>query len=102
MACENCTRMERLLHAAIAGQSAAVMESRGVPAPLTALAAEGLADVAVQGGRKAKRKASAYSRRYGAAYRRIRKQHTLKNGKLRKGWSHKKIVKAAHAAAKRK
>jgi hypothetical protein len=56
----------------------------------------------VQGGRKAKRKASAYSRRYGAAYRRIRKQHTLKNGKLRKGWSHKKIVKAAHAAAKRK
>ena len=101
MTCENCTRMERLLHAAIASQSAAAMESRGVPAPLTALAAEGLADVTVKGTRKAKRKASAYSKRYGAAYRRIRKQHTLKNGKLRKGWSHKKIVKAAHAAARK-
>jgi hypothetical protein len=49
-----------------------------------------------------KRKASAYAKRYGAAYRRIRRKHTLKNGKLRKGWTHKKIVKAAHAAAKRK
>ena len=48
-----------------------------------------------------KRKVSAYSRRYGAAYRRIRKRHTLKNGKYRKGWNHKKVVKAAHKEAKR-
>ena len=48
-----------------------------------------------------KRKVSAYSRRYGAAYRRIRKRHTLKSGKYRKGWNHKKVVKAAHKEAKR-
>lgn len=94
--------MERLLHAAIAAQSASALESRGVPAPLTALASEGLADLTVGGARKGKRKASAYAKRYGAAYRRIRRQQTLKNGQLRKGWNHKKIVKAAHAAAKRK
>ena len=51
--------------------------------------------------KKKKRKVSAYSRRYGAAYRRIRKRHTLKNGKYRKGWNHKKVVKAAHKEAKR-
>lgn len=93
--------MERLLHAAIAGQTAQALEARGVPAPVGMAVAEGAATVAVKGARKAKRKASAYSKRYGAAYRRIRKQHTLKNGQLRKGWSHKRIVKAAHQAARR-
>ena len=48
-----------------------------------------------------KRKVSAYSRRYGAAYKRLRKRHTLKNGKYRKGYNHKRIVKMAHKEAKR-
>ena len=48
-----------------------------------------------------KRKVSAYSRRYGAAYKRMRKRHTLKNGKYRKGYNHKKLVKLAHKEAKR-
>lgn len=48
-----------------------------------------------------KRKVSAYSRRYGAAYKRIRRKAMLKNGKMRKGMTHKKIVKLAHAEAKR-
>ena len=48
-----------------------------------------------------KRKVSAYSRRYGSAYKRLRKRHTLKNGKYRKGYNHKKIVKLAHKEAKR-
>ena len=48
-----------------------------------------------------KRKVSAYSRRYGAAYKRLRKRHTLKNGKYRKGYNHKRIVKLAHKEAKR-
>ena len=48
-----------------------------------------------------KRKISAYSRRYGAAYKRLRKRHTLKNGKYRKGYNHKRIVKLAHKEAKR-
>jgi len=48
-----------------------------------------------------KRKISAYSRRYGAAYKRLRKRHTLKSGKYRKGYNHKRIVKLAHKEAKR-
>jgi hypothetical protein len=48
-----------------------------------------------------KRKVSAYSRRYGAAYKRLRKRHTLKNGKYRKGYNHKRLVKMAHKEAKR-
>ena len=50
---------------------------------------------------KKKRKVSAYSRRYGAAYKRLRRKHTLKNGKMRKGINHKKLVKMAHKEAKR-
>ena len=50
---------------------------------------------------KVKRKASAYNRRYSAAYKRLRRKHTLKNGKLRKGITHKKLVKMAHAEAKK-
>ena len=53
----------------------------------------------------AKRKPSAYNRRYAAAYRRIKKKHTLKNGNMAKGWSgkrgHARIVKMAHAEARK-
>ena len=48
-----------------------------------------------------KRKVSAYSRPYGAAYKRLRRKHTLKSGKMRKGINHKKLVKMAHKEAKR-
>lgn len=48
-----------------------------------------------------KRKVSAYSRRYGSAYKRLRRKHTLKSGKMRKGINHKKLVKMAHKEAKR-
>lgn len=51
--------------------------------------------------KKPKRKVSSYSRRYGAAYKRLRKRHTLKNGKYRKGYNHKRLVKLAHKEAKR-
>lgn len=50
---------------------------------------------------KPKRKVSAYSRAYGRAYRALRRKHTLKSGKLRKGYTHKRLVKLAHAEAKR-
>lgn len=54
---------------------------------------------------KPKRKPSAYNRRYAAAYRRIKKKHTLKNGNMAKGWTgkrgHARIVKMAHAEAKK-
>jgi len=48
-----------------------------------------------------KRKVSAYSRRYGAAYKRLRRKAMLKSGKMRKGMTHKKLVKLAHKEAKR-
>lgn len=50
---------------------------------------------------KPKRKVSAYSRRYGREYKRLRRKFTLKSGKLKKGYSHKRLVKLAHAAAKK-
>ena len=55
---------------------------------------------------KPKKKPSAYNRRYAAAYRRIKRKHTLKNGNMAKGWTgkrgHARIVKMAHAEAKKK
>jgi hypothetical protein len=66
-------------------------------APILELMSKETAPVA----KKAKRKVSAYSRRYGAAYKRLRKRHTLKNGKYRKGYNHKRLVKLAHKEAKR-
>jgi hypothetical protein len=54
---------------------------------------------------KPKRKPSAYNRRYAAAYRRIKRKKTLKNGKMAKGFGgktgHKKIAKMAHAEARK-
>ena len=54
---------------------------------------------------KPKRKPSAYNRRYGAAYKRIKKKHTLKNGNMAKGWGgkrgHARIRKMAHDEAKK-
>lgn len=66
-------------------------------APIIELMSQEAAPVA----KKTKRKVSAYSRRYGAAYKRLRKRHTLKNGKYRKGYNHKRLVKLAHKEAKR-
>jgi hypothetical protein len=69
-------------------------------APILALLMEDNAPAA-----PAKRKPSAYNRRYAAAYRRIRRSKTLKSGKMAKGFSgkrgHVRIVRLAHAAAKK-
>ncbi len=51
--------------------------------------------------KKKARKASAYSKRYGKAYRDVRKKNTTKRGALRKGWSHKRLVMAAHKIARK-
>jgi len=71
-------------------------------APVLGLLQESMASSAVE---KPKRKPSAYNRRYAAAYRRIKKSKTLKSGKMAKGYGgksgHKKIVKMAHAQAKK-
>ena len=59
------------------------------------------ANMVVADVKKAKRKVSAYSRRYGREYKRLRRKFTLKSGNLKKGYNHKKLVKMAHAAAKK-
>jgi len=48
-----------------------------------------------------KRKVSAYHKRLGRAIKALRAKHLLKNGKWRKGWSQRKMMKAAHRAAKK-
>lgn len=57
------------------------------------------------GNPKPKRKASAYNRRYAAAYRRIKRSKTLKNGRMAKGFGgktgHKKIMAMAHKEARK-
>lgn len=54
---------------------------------------------------KPKRKPSAYNRRYAAAYKRIKKKKTLKNGNMAKGFGglrgHKRIMKMAHDEARK-
>jgi hypothetical protein len=50
---------------------------------------------------KPKRKVSAYHKRLGRAIKALRAKHLLKNGKWRKGWNQKKLMKAAHKAAKK-
>lgn len=48
-----------------------------------------------------KRKPSAYNKRLGKAIKDLTARHKLKSGKWRKGWSQKRMMKAAHKAAKR-
>jgi len=50
---------------------------------------------------KKKRKVSQYQKEFGRQMKRLKKQHTLKNGSLRRGWTPKRLMNAAHAAAKR-
>lgn len=50
---------------------------------------------------KRKRKVSPYHRRLGKAIKALRAKHLLKNGKWRKGWNQRRMMKAAHTAAKK-
>ena len=69
-------------------------------APIIALLAQG--DEIEE---KPKRKPSAYNRRFGAAYKRIKKSKTLKNGRMAKGFGgkrgHARIRDMAHKEAKK-
>lgn len=52
-----------------------------------------------------KRKPSAYNRAYSRHYKSIKAKHTLKNGKMAKGWGgkkgHMRILEAAHKATRK-
>lgn len=72
-----------------------------IPAPIIQGFVEGTTTGAVAAAKAPKgRKVSAYAKAYGRAYKRIAKKNMTAKGVLRKGWNHKKIVKAAHKATR--
>jgi len=74
-------------------------EPVGVPAPSKAAATARKAPKASPP-KKAKRKASAYSKKYGAAFKKVAMSHKTKSGSWKKG-GFKKAQKAAHKLAKK-
>ena len=82
--------------------AASLAAPTGLPPEAIQMFIEGTTTGAVAAAKAPKgRKVSAYSKAYGRAYKRLKKKHTLKNGKMRKGWNHKRLVKAAHAETKK-
>ena len=84
MACETCKLLQELL------------ESAGVPTDMAKKQSRKLAPLE----KKAKRKASAYSIKYGKAFRRVAGKYKLKSGKWAKD-GFKRAQKAAHKLAKK-
>ena len=83
MACETCKLLQELL------------ESAGVPTDMAKKQSQKLAPIE----KKAKRKASAYSKKYGRAFKRVAVKYKLKSGKWAKD-GFKRAQKAAHKLAK--
>ena len=94
--CPNCRRTAEMLRATADGILGIPANALGVNPDLLRLLVEG----AAVGTAKAvktpgkKRKASAYAKAYGAAYKRLKKKHPRAQ--------HKTLVKKAHAEARRK
>ena len=84
MACKTCKLLRELL------------ESAGVPNDLAKAAGQLAAPIE----RKVKRKASAYSRKYGKAFKKVAGKYKLKSGKWAKD-GFKRAQKAAHQLAKK-
>jgi len=74
-------------------------ESVGASAPSKAAATARKAPKASPP-KKVKRKASAYSKKYGAAFKKVAKQHKTKSGSWKKG-GFKRAQKDAHKLAKK-
>ncbi len=83
MACETCKLLQELL------------ESAGVPTDMAKKQSQKLAPLE----KKAKRKASAYSIKYGKAFKRVAGKYKLKSGKWAKD-GFNRAQKAAHKLAK--
>jgi len=84
MACETCKLLQELL------------ESAGVPTDMAKRQSRKLAPLE----KKAKRKASAYSIKYGKAFKKVAGKYKLKSGKWAKD-GFKRAQKAAHKLAKK-
>jgi len=84
MACETCRLLQE------------VLESAGVPTDMAKKQSRKLAPLE----KKAKRKASAYSIKYGKAFKKVAGKYKLKSGKWAKD-GFKRAQKAAHKLAKK-
>jgi len=84
------------------GDDATPMAMGGfVDQPTLALIGEAGPEMVVPLVPKKKRKVSQYQKEFGRQYKRLKGQHTLKNGSMRKSWTPKRLMNAAHTAAKR-
>ncbi len=84
MTCETCKLLQELL------------ESAGVPSGLAKSVSKRAAPIE----KKVKRKASAYSIKYGKAFKKVANKYKLKSGKWGKN-GFKRAQKAAHKLAKK-
>ena len=111
MPCPNCTRLERAIFELIAGDGQTLqalqpaINAAGIP--LSPEVARALDPIAFQGQQiiagqviKKKRKVSAYSRKYGKAFKRVAGQYKKKSGGWKKN-GFKNAQKAAHKLAKK-
>ena len=109
MACPNCTRLERAIFQLIAPGDTLetlqpVIEGAGIPlSPELAKALDRMAQPGTEAIAmktiKTKRKATAASKRYGRAFKKIAPQFKLKNGSWKKN-GFRNAVRAAHKLAK--
>ena len=109
MACDNCTRLERAIFQLIApGDTLQTLQpaiaGAGVPlSPEVALALDRLAqptqEAVAMKAVKTKRKATAASKRYGRAFKKVAPQFKLKSGRWKVN-GFRSAVRAAHKLAK--
>ena len=110
MPCDNCTRLERAIFQLIAPGDTLqtlqpVIAGAGVPlSPEVAMALDQIAQptqerIAMKAV-KTKRKASAYSKRYGRAFKKVAKDYLKKNGSWKTN-GFRNAQKAAHKLAKK-
>lgn len=109
MACENCTRLERMLFQLIApGDTLQTLQpaiaNTGIPlTPELAVALDRLArpgqEAVAMKAVKTKRKASKYAKKYGRAFKKVASRYKTKSGSWKKN-GFRNAQKAAHKLAK--
>lgn len=81
-----------------------VAKVTGLPPEAVQTFVEGSAVGSVNAGRAKtkRRKVSAYNRAFREAYKRRRAQHSKKDGTLRKGFDHRRLMSLAHSDVRKK
>ena len=97
-------RTARILRAVADALLVPVAKATGLPPEAVQTFVEGstVGSVSAAQTKGKRRKASAYNRAFRDAYNRRRKQHSKKDGSLRKGFDHRRLMKMAHADVKKR